>query len=81
MFWFIREPAASITRPLRELKYFEKAEIPAGAAACFRFVIDPDRDLSFPDADGKRILEDGEIVLLAGPRQAKFRVANVKGRP
>jgi beta-glucosidase len=73
--WFIRDPAASITRPLRELKYFEKREIGAGGSRVFRFTIDPERDLSFPDAKGHRILETGEIVLFAGPRQSRFRVA------
>lgn len=72
--WFIRDPAASITRPLRELKFFEKAEIAPGQQHVFRFAIDPHRDLSFPDADGRRILEPGEIRLFAGTRDTSFRV-------
>jgi beta-glucosidase len=79
VFWFIRDPAASITRPLRELKFFQRAEIAAGQEQVFRFTINLERDLSFPDADGKRILEDGEIVLFVGPREARFRVEKVNG--
>ena len=74
VFWSIRDPAASITRPLRELKYFEQAAIPAGGSRVFRFVIAPRRDLAFPDADGRPVLESGEIQLFAGPQQASFRV-------
>ena len=40
----------------------------------FRFEIEPLRDLSFPDADGRRVLEPGTIVLMSGNRSATFRV-------
>ena len=75
--WFIRDPAAGITRPLKELKHFESAAIAAGASRVFQFEINPARDLSFPDANGQQILEPGEIVLLAGPESARFNVALV----
>ncbi len=76
VFWFIRDPAASITRPLKELKFFEQAELAPGESRTFRFVIDPLRDLSFPDADGRRILERGAIHLTAGTAQTSFNVVN-----
>ena len=74
--WFIHDPAASITRPWRELKHFEKARVPAGGSHTFRFVIDPARDFSFPNSNGRRVLEPGEIVLFAGPGSARFRVGS-----
>ena len=74
VFWFIRDPAASITRPLKELKHFEQASLAAGANRVFRFVIEPMRDLSFPDGDGRRMLEPGEIILTAGGSSATFRI-------
>ncbi len=74
VFWFIHDPAASITRPLKELKYFEQASLAPGASRVFRFEIDPMRDLSFPDADGRRLLEPGAIILTAGGQSATFRV-------
>jgi beta-glucosidase len=73
--WFIRDPAAGITRPLKELTHFESAAIAAGASRVFQFEINPARDLSFPDGDGRRILEPGEILLFAGPESARFNVA------
>ncbi len=75
VFWFIREPVAGITRPLRDLKHFEAAAVPAGSSRVFRFEIDPERDLSYPDPDGRRILEPGGIILFAGPQSARFTVA------
>ena len=75
VFWFIRDPAASITRPLKELKHFEQAALAPGASRVFRFEIEPLRDLSFPDSDGRRILEPGEIILLTGDQRTSFHVA------
>ncbi len=74
VFWFIRDPAASITRPLKDLKYFEQTSLAPGASRVFRFEIEPQRDLSFPDGDGRRILEPGEIILMTGDRRASFLV-------
>lgn len=74
VFWFIRDPVASITRPLRELKHFEQATLAAGESRVFRFLVEPARDLSFPDADGQPVLESGEIILSAGGQSASFRV-------
>lgn len=73
--WFIRHPAASITQPLRELKRFEKHEIRAGQSHVFQFSVDPQRDLSFPDASGHRILEAGDFLLFVGPNQSRFRLS------
>ena len=74
VFWFIRDPAASLTRPLKDLKHFDQADLAPGETRLFRFTIDPARDLSFPDADGQRILESGEIILLVGGQRAVFHV-------
>lgn len=65
--WFISDPAASITRPLMELKHFEKRELKPGETTTFKFVIDPMKHLSFPDADGNIILEPGDFKIIVGP--------------
>jgi beta-glucosidase len=61
--WYISDPVASITRPMKELKYFEKQVLKAGQKSTFKFEIDPMRDLSFPDSDGIRHLESGDFYL------------------
>ena len=65
--WYIADPACSITRPVKELKHFEKRELQPGETVTFTFVIDPMKDLSFPDSDGNRILEPGDYKVMVGP--------------
>lgn len=64
--WFISDPACSISRLVKELKYFEKRLIPAGESHTFTFEIDPGRDLGFVDRDGRRFLEPGEYRIIVG---------------
>jgi beta-glucosidase len=72
--WYISDPAASISRPMKELKYFEKKQIEAGKSVIYRFEIAPMRDLSFPDANGKLHLEAGDFYLYAGQQKIKFQL-------
>ncbi|WP_285826893.1 glycoside hydrolase family 3 N-terminal domain-containing protein [Bacteroides acidifaciens] len=58
--WFISDPYCSITRPVKELKHFEKQFIKAGETKTFRFDIDLERDFGFVNEDGRRFLEAGE---------------------
>ena len=58
--WFISDPYCSITRPVKELKHFEKQLIKAGETKTFRFDVDLERDFGFVNEDGKRFLETGE---------------------
>lgn len=59
---------------MKELKFFEKKEISAGEKAIYKFEIDPMRDLSFPDATGKRILEAGDFYVHVNGQKLKFEV-------
>ena len=72
--WFIADPVASITRPMKELKHFEKKELQPGEQMLFKFEIDPMRDLSFPNSNGNRILETGDYYLMIGQQKIKFEV-------
>ncbi len=74
VFWFVSDPVASVTQPIKQLKHFEKAAIAPGASRGFKFTIRPERDLSFRDGQGNAILEPGFIHLSAGGQQVSFRV-------
>jgi len=74
--WYVSDPVASITRPMKELKYFEKKLIKAGEKTVFRFEIDPVRDLSFPDSNGLRRLEAGDFYLTINGQKVKFEVVD-----
>jgi beta-glucosidase len=73
---FITDPVASITRPMKELKYFEKLELKAGEKKTVRFEIDPMRDLSFPDSDGMRHLETGDFYLMIGQQKLRLTLTD-----
>ena len=67
--WYVSDPYCSrITRPVKELKYFEKKLIRAGASETFSFEVDPARDLGYLDADGKYFVEPGEYHILVGDK-------------
>ena len=70
--WFIQDPYCSVTRPVKELKYFEKKHINPGETVIYTFNIDPMRDLSFVDSDGKRFLEPGEYRIVVNGKSLKI---------
>ncbi|MCK9639306.1 MAG: glycoside hydrolase family 3 C-terminal domain-containing protein [Prolixibacteraceae bacterium] len=72
--WFLWDEVGSITRPIRELKYFEKELIKSGEGKTFTFVIDPVRDLSFPNEKGEKLIEEGYFTLSVGNQTARFRL-------
>lgn len=61
--WYICDPVCRITRPVKELKHFEKRLVKAGESEVFTFEIDPMRDLSFVDNKGERFLDCGEYYI------------------
>jgi beta-glucosidase len=64
---------ASIDRPAKELKGFEKVHIKAGEQKTVKFVIDAD-DLSYFDADNhKWVAESGEFQALIGSSSRDIR--------
>lgn len=72
--WFISDPYCSITRPVKELKHFEKQLIKAGETKTFRFDIDLERDFGFVNEDGKRFLEAGEYHILVQGQTIKIEL-------
>lgn len=74
--WYVSDPFCTISRPMKELKFFEKQSLNAGESRVFRFDIDPMRDLSYTDATGKRFLEPGEFIVSVGGRKLTFEVVD-----
>jgi beta-glucosidase len=70
--WFISDEYASITRPIRELANFQKIFLQPGESKEVSFTIDQMQHLSFPDKNGKIILEDGSFLLSVGDLKKKF---------
>ena len=72
--WFVKDPYSHITRPVKELKYFEKKLIKAGENVTFRFEINPLRDLGFVNREGKKYLDKGEYRIMVGDQSVSVHV-------
>ena len=71
--WYVSDPYCSvITRPEKELKFFEKRLVRAGTTEIFRFEVDPARDLGYLDGDGNYFVEPGEFHILVGGKDLKL---------
>ncbi|UOQ98595.1 glycoside hydrolase family 3 C-terminal domain-containing protein [Hymenobacter sp. 5317J-9] len=73
--WFLTDEVGRIARPVRMLKHFEKQSYAAGQTRELTFTIEPLRDLSYPDGQGRPQLEDGWYTLRVGTQTARFRYA------
>ena len=62
---YLRDPVASVTRPVRELKGFQKIFLASGEEKTVEFTIGEEM-LAFPGADGKPAAEPGEFQVFAG---------------
>lgn len=70
---YVRDLLASTVRPIKELKAFARAEIPAGQSVRISFTIPVDM-LNFSTAGGQRIVEPGEFELQIGASSADIRL-------
>lgn len=70
--WFITDPVCRISRPVKELRHFEKRMLRSGETGRFRFEIDPERDLAFVDDEGRPILEAGDYYVSVKDKRVKL---------
>ncbi|SFQ77450.1 beta-glucosidase family protein [Hymenobacter arizonensis] len=73
--WFLTDEVGRIARPVRMLKHFDKQAFAVGQARDMAFDIDPLRDLSYPDGQGRPQLENGWYTLRVGSQTVRFRYA------
>src|SRR5204863_352304 len=73
---YLRHDAASVTRPVRELKRFERVTLRPGESRTVRFTLRAD-DMSFYDLDLRKVVEPGAITLFAGGSSAATLDAHV----
>lgn len=62
---YVRQKVASRSRPVRQLRFFEKVEVAAGGQATVRFAI-PVRSLGFHDDQARYRVEPGEYEIYVG---------------
>ncbi len=73
---YIRDVVGSITRPLKELKNFQKVELNAGETKTVSFKITTN-DLKFYNGDLKYDWEPGEFVIMIGTNSRDVKSASV----
>ncbi|MET0582263.1 MAG: glycoside hydrolase family 3 N-terminal domain-containing protein [Pseudoxanthomonas sp.] len=62
---YLRDDVASVTRPVKQLRGFRRVHLLAGQSQTLTFTLTAN-DLSFYDADMKRIVEPGTFTVFAG---------------
>lgn len=70
--WFVSDPACTVSRPVKELKHFEKQTLKPGETRVFRFRLNPWKDLSYRDEDGNKVLEAGDYYVTVKDRRLKL---------
>lgn len=72
--WFLHDEVASLSRPVRDLKFYEKQLLNPGESKTFNFVIRPAEHLAFPNKSGEPVLEDGYFTIMVGNLKTRFRL-------
>ncbi len=62
---YIRDLVSSVTRPIKELKGFERIALQPGEKKTVAFDITPDR-LAFYDINMKHLVEPGDFAIMVG---------------
>ena len=73
---YVRDDEASITRPLLELKRFQRVMLQPGERRTVTFELKPD-DLSLWNMDMKRVVEPGTFTISAGPNSVDLKSAKL----
>jgi beta-glucosidase len=74
--WFICDPVSTISRPVKELKHFEKQLIKTGETKTFRFDINLEKDLGFINEKGDRFLEAGDYYIMVKDKKVIVEVVD-----
>ncbi|KPV48085.1 hypothetical protein SE17_39955 [Kouleothrix aurantiaca] len=67
---YVHDLVASVTRPVRELKAFQRVALDAGESRTLRFAV-PAESLGFTGPDMRRRVEPGAFALWVGPSSAE----------
>jgi len=69
---YVRDDEASVTRPVLELKRFQRVTLRPGQRRTVTFELTPD-DLAFWNIEMKKVVEPGTFTIHAGPSSAQLR--------
>lgn len=70
--WYVRDPVCCITRPVKELRHFEKRLIRKGETETFTLDLTPEEHLSYVDSKGNRFVEAGDYYIMVKDKTLKI---------
>ena len=73
---YVRDVVSSVTRPVKELKGFQRVTLAPGASTRVEFTLDHEA-FALWDKDMKRVVEPGEFTIFAGPNSAELKPATL----
>jgi beta-glucosidase len=77
---YIRDEVSSVTRPVKELRGFERIALKPGETKTVSFKLGPDA-LQFYNRDMKRVVEPGRFTVMVGPNSVKVQSATFDVKP
>ena len=75
VFWYLSDPEAKLTQPIRRLIAFEQVDLAPGEERRLTLQLDRMNDLAYIDPTGKKVFEPGRFILSVGGEKAEFVVA------
>ena len=76
---YVRDEVSSVTRPIKELKGFQRVPIKPGETRTLTFNLGPDA-LRFYNREMKRVVEPGTFKIMVGPNSVDLTSASLKVR-
>jgi beta-xylosidase len=73
---YIRDRVSSVTRPVKELKGFQRITLATGETKTIALDVTPDR-LAFWDIDKKFVVEPGEFDVMVGPNSVELQTTTL----
>jgi len=77
---YIRDEVSSVTRPVKELRGFERISLKPGGTRTVSFKLGPEA-LQFYNREMKRVVEPGKFTVMVGPNSADLQSAALEVKP
>ncbi|PAX06737.1 glycoside hydrolase family 3 N-terminal domain-containing protein [Sphingomonas lenta] len=74
---YVRDQVSSVTRPLKELKGFERVTLAPGEARTVRFTLGPSA-FAMWDVDMREVVEPGRFDIMTGPNSADLQTVTLE---
>jgi beta-glucosidase len=77
---YVRDEVSSVTRPVKELRGFERVPLKPGETKTVSFKLGPEA-LQFYNRDMKRVVEPGKFTVMVGPNSVDLNTATFEVKP